>query len=335
MKVVKILGIILALLGIVYLVACAMGEKEIEVKRSTTINATAADVFPHIASLQAQEKWSPWAENDPSNVTTFEGEPGTVGSRSSWKGDSTGIGSQEIMEIIPNERVVNHLVFTEPMESESDAIVALTETDGKTEVSWSLNTTLPFLARAFSSAAKTGMEAGVGAPFEKGLNTLKKMCETTYEGYRVKTTNAPAQTYIGKREVVSVDKLGAYFAKHFPAIGGALGKAGVAPTGMPVSLAYSWDEEKRESEILAAMPVPAGTTLEGYETVTIPAQKTGTIDFYGPYEKSEVAHFAMDKYMKANSIQPQWPAIEQYVTDPGQEPNPDKWLTKVTYLFGN
>ena len=93
MKVLKILGIILALLIVGYLVACAMGDKQVEVKRTVTINSPVADVWSHVSSLQAQEAWSPWGENDPSNTVTFSGDAGTVGSSTAWKGDSTGAGT--------------------------------------------------------------------------------------------------------------------------------------------------------------------------------------------------------------------------------------------------
>jgi len=27
------------------------------------------------------------------------------------------------------------------------------------------------------------------------------------------------------------------------------------------------------------------------------------------------------------------PVVEEYITDPGEEPDPEKWLTRITYYF--
>jgi len=52
----------------------------------------------------------------------------------------------------------------------------------------------------------------------------------------------------------------------------------------------------------------------------------------GGYNGLEQAHLAMDDYMKANNLENQPPVIEEYITDPGSEPDSNKWVTKITYL---
>ena len=53
------------------------------------------------------------------------------------------------------------------------------------------------------------------------------------------------------------------------------------------------------------------------------------IDYYGPYEKSSRAHFAVELYFSKNNLIIKPPVIEEYLTDPTQEPNPAKWLTRI------
>jgi effector-binding domain-containing protein len=43
----------------------------------------------------------------------------------------------------------------------------------------------------------------------------------------------------------------------------------------------------------------------------------------------------MDDYLKANKLKAGAPVIEEYVTDPGTEPDESKWLTKIYYLADN
>ena len=79
------------------------------------------------------------------------------------------------------------------------------------------------------------------------------------------------------------------------------------------------------------IPVKEPKELEGFETFTVAGGKFLHIDYYGDYSATETAHVAMDEYIKANGLTHKYPVIEQYVTDPGQEPDPSKWLTKVYY----
>jgi effector-binding domain-containing protein len=41
---------------------------------------------------------------------------------------------------------------------------------------------------------------------------------------------------------------------------------------------------------------------------------------------------ALDEYMAEKGLQYIPPVVEEYLTDPGQEPDTAKWLTKVIYF---
>jgi effector-binding domain-containing protein len=56
------------------------------------------------------------------------------------------------------------------------------------------------------------------------------------------------------------------------------------------------------------------------------------IEYRGGYGGLAGPHNAMDVYIQANNLEPLTPAIEEYVTDPMQEPDSTKWITKITYL---
>ena len=49
----------------------------------------------------------------------------------------------------------------------------------------------------------------------------------------------------------------------------------------------------------------------------------------GPYEKLPETYVAIESWIKANGYQQSGPAWESYVTDPGEEPDPQKWQTEV------
>jgi len=67
--------------------------------------------------------------------------------------------------------------------------------------------------------------------------------------------------------------------------------------------------------------------------INVPKSKALAIDFYGPYDEIELAHFRLLDYMKKHEISPNGLFIEEYLTDPTSLGDPNKWLTRVIYLI--
>jgi effector-binding domain-containing protein len=63
----------------------------------------------------------------------------------------------------------------------------------------------------------------------------------------------------------------------------------------------------------------------------INATKALKVDYYGAYEKSELAHTAIKNYIKEKGITINGAPWEVYVTDPEKEKDPSKILTEVYY----
>jgi len=166
------LGIIVLLLGLF------VAEPGFYVKRDVTINAPAATIYPYISNLKAMDSWSPWMEKDPNMVNTFEGTDGTVGAVNMWVSDvkEVGSGSQTITKLEPNKSIHTHMKITAPYESESNAVIRLTETPaGDTKVRWSLRGDYGKLERLVMMFID--MEKQIGPDFQKGLNNLKTQVE--------------------------------------------------------------------------------------------------------------------------------------------------------------
>ena len=56
------------------------------------------------------------------------------------------------------------------------------------------------------------------------------------------------------------------------------------------------------------------------------------IDYYGPYEEIELAHWAMMDYFEKRDKTFTGPVIQEYVTDSESVKDPEDWLTRVIYL---
>jgi effector-binding domain-containing protein len=92
------------------------------------------------------------------------------------------------------------------------------------------------------------------------------------------------------------------------------------------------DEQKGTTDMAAAVPLKGSLDEGAVETIKLPASKGFVVDYYGPYEGVEYAHKALDYHIRENWLTQKPPVIESYVTDPSQEPDTTKWLTKIYYL---
>jgi effector-binding domain-containing protein len=168
---------------------------------------------------------------------------------------------------------------------------------------------------------------------------LKEICENEakgiFRGFQVETILFPGKKFLGKRAKLKFEELTSFYSEHFPAVATVLEGGQIQMDGMPSGLIYEFDEVNGLIDVAAAIGFKGDASLEGYEVIELPARKALLINYYGTYEESDKAHYAMDDYLKYQNLTPKMPVIEEYVTDPGLEPDPNKWLTKITYLLEN
>lgn len=137
------------------------------------------------------------------------------------------------------------------------------------------------------------------------------------------------KTFYGTKSIkLDGAKLGAFFGENWPKMWLQLENEKVKSTMSPCGILYLWDEKTMVTECVAAMCVPKGFELKGWEKYSIPATKVLSVPYYGAPEKSIEAHYAMDEYLKANKLSYSF-VIEEYVTDPTLQKDTAKWLTNI------
>lgn len=65
------------------------------------------------------------------------------------------------------------------------------------------------------------------------------------------------------------------------------------------------------------------------KVVVLEASKMLVFNFYGPYQNLFAAYDKIRKYCDKNDLIQSGPIREFYITDPGKEPDPEKWLTRL------
>lgn len=173
LKIILIL-VVLALGGFLAFVATRPDSFRIE--RSTRIAAPAAEVHALINDFHQFNRWNPWRLKDPATVDLYGPSSTGPGARYGWESKELGVGSMEILESTPAQRVLLKLDFLKPFEAHNQAEFLLnTETDGSTTVRWAMYGPSNFMSKLMGVVI--GMDKMVGPDFEAGLANLKKIAE--------------------------------------------------------------------------------------------------------------------------------------------------------------
>lgn len=178
---------------LVLILVCVLGfaayvaslPSEFSVTRSTVISAPPEAVFPHVNSLKKWDAWSPWAKRDPNSKTEYSGPESGVGAKFTWSGnDEVGVGEMTITDSAPNELVGLNLKIIEPFPGENPVSLKLTPEGDGTRVTWTISGDQPFVERAILVAMQMDMETMIGADYETGLASLKKVAEADVAAQR-------------------------------------------------------------------------------------------------------------------------------------------------------
>jgi len=330
----KILYVIIGISSI-YLILCLFGPSKIKVERSIDIKTASIDELQHkLADLKFfHDTWSPWTRRDPNMKTIYTGVCCEAGSAYRWESelDSVGKGTMTFNKFTPDS-VLLTLNF-DGMGDNELYFITKPANDGNIHVTWGVIFDIGFFGRV--PMMFINMDKMIGPDYETGLGNLKKEIESlpieSATNYEVKELNWDSKTFYGVKDKLSFEKLPVFFGISYGKIGEALGKAKTQPIGMPKAIYFTFDEKTMVTDVAAVMEVANGTKLIGVEKFETPTGKVLLIEYFGAYDKSANAHYAMDTYMKEKGLAQTF-VLEEYANDPMTEKDTAKWQTNIFYL---
>ncbi len=165
--------VLLALFAIV----AAFQPSHYRVERSIQIVAPTLTVFNQVNDFNRWAAWSPWTRLDPQARFSVEGTPSGKGAVLVWSGnDAVGAGRMEIVESHPGSSVEIATTFNRPIAgTSSSGFRFVSREDNKTDVTWTIDGTHSFLAKALSLFV--GSDRALGPEMERGLVFLQAAAE--------------------------------------------------------------------------------------------------------------------------------------------------------------
>ncbi|WP_170110632.1 SRPBCC family protein [Flavilitoribacter nigricans] len=332
MKALKITGIVIGALIVLVLLLGAIAPNEMKTAKSITIDAPVEQVFNTVNDLKTWESWSPWKEMDPGMQVTMGEKSVGEGAYYTWTGDESGSGKMTILESEPSSRLLVDVEF-DGMGGAKAPWTFAGSPEG-TYVTWGFDSKMPYPMNAM--LLFMDMTEAIGNDFERGLNKLKTKIESEKRSATPKQTiiegDMPYSYMVGIRGTVKMSEIQQFYKDNLGKVYNELSAKKISMAGQPCGVYFSWDEQNQTAEMMAAIPVAKEVDLGGeFETVALPDGQAIILNFYGNYDQMDRAHNIIDNYVLLKKLETEMPVIEEYVTDPTNEPDPSRWLTKVIY----
>ena len=342
------------IIGLIALIVVVVGvafvlPQNVHVERSTVIAAAPDQVFAVVNDFTRSKEWGPWYKRDPKMKLTLEGPPAGLGAKMSWKSESEGEGSQEIIESKPFSYVKTKLEFRP--QGTAFAAFTLEPAEGGTKVVWSMDTDMGM--NPIGRYMGLMFDGWVGKDYEEGLANLKKLIE---EGATAETKAALASPSSGEAppdipplpavadptkgpEVMTVEgrpillTRGQAKASDGAAISAALGGAyqklvtfaeenGLTISGAPLAITISHNPagdwvfdaalplaEKPDKPVAEADGVKVGQTFAG---------RVVKLTHKGAYTTMVPSYGRIQAFTKESNLKEKGVSWEEYVSDPGE-----------------
>ncbi|MDT0180345.1 GyrI-like domain-containing protein [Microbacterium sp. ARD31] len=149
----------------------------------------------------------------------------------------------------------------------------------------------------------------------------------------IRIIDRPAQPTAGVRERVPMAELTSFFSRAFEETMAALRAQGRHPVGPPFGRYYGPPTDTIDVE--AGFPVAEAVAAAGrVRPGTLPGGDVIEATHVGPYDTLGETYAAIERFLAERSLAPGEAMWESYLSDPGVEPDPAGWQTRVCWLVG-
>lgn len=327
MKALKIIGIVLLVIVVLFFVVALFLPKHFKLEVSETIDQPASMVFRQVNNLHHWEAWSPWQEDDPSMLSIYEGPVLGVGAKQTWESERQGDGEIIIKDSDPYEKVVLNLDFYEM--GSATTYFLFDEMDGSTKVTWGFETETTYPVERYVMFVFKGMMKN---QFQRGLGNLKDITEQMTAPPEIEQATIPQMTVLTITDSSHWDQIGIKMEEMFSEIMATIQKRNLAMTGSPFSRYFRWDEDNQFAVFEVGVPVDKEIQASGrIESKVLPETLAIKGIHYGPYEKSGEVYESLEIYLMEHGMSEAGGPMEIYTIDPSEEPDTSKWETEIYF----
>lgn len=168
-----VIGIVLVFLFMI-LVPPFFLNPQFHFEKSIIVKQPLEQVYQQVNSFNTWTIWSPWNKSDSTARYDYLGNSGSKGSTIAWQGELIGVGSNTIVELLPNKYIKTLLVLKKPFESKADDLWEFDSTASGTKITWSHKASLSY---PFGRIRGLMMNKKLHQEYDEALDRLKKTLE--------------------------------------------------------------------------------------------------------------------------------------------------------------
>ncbi len=332
MKLLKKILIGLLLLIVLLLVLAYFLPRKMEIEASGPINAPATFAYNILNDFKNQELWDPWTEQDTSMTFDFGDLTLGEGAYIDYTSDKYGSGRTTRVTSKKDQQIV---LTSESKDMGSGSMrYDIVSQGDKSKLNWGFNTEISWPKNLINIFIKSGMKKDM----KEGITNISSLANdrwknSTYNGYQVNQEVRPSINYVTNRDVVPFAQSDRFYTQNLQPLFLKIQKSGVKMEGYSSALVYNYDFANNTLDMATAIPIKEEVAIEGAGSETLDQGKVLVVDYYGDRMGTTAAHLAIDDYMRDRGLFNKYPVVEEYITDPTEEKNPSKWLTKVIYYL--
>lgn len=287
------------------------------VKKTIQINAPREQVYALVQDFRSWPTWSPWLIAEPTCTVTHADDHKSY----AWDGQIVGSGNMAIKKENEPQSIDYDLNFLKPWKSYADVRFVFAEKDGGTEVTWSMESSLPW----FMFWMTKMMICFIGMDYERGLKMLKDLIETGSVPSKLEfpgTQPVAARRYVGIRTACPVTEIEKHMGSDFTKLKEWLRESGAQPSGKPLSIYHKWDFKTGTTEYTIGFPMEGALPQlpAGFVEESIPECEAYLVKHTGPYRHlgnawgGGMIHGRAKKFRQSRKTMP----FETYENDPDE-----------------
>lgn len=327
MKVLKIIGIVLVTLVAVLFITVQLLPSEVHIQRSINVNAPAAMIYQDLIIFKNFGEWSPFPALDPEMTTSYSGPTYGTGGSMSWESNVLGNGSMTLVDANYQQGITYEMTF-EGNASRPLAEIQLFENENGTQVTWTYDDKdLHGLSRIMGVM----MDPMMGPTYEQGLQNLKLRMESMPKmDFEAEVAITSSYNFLSLKDTIKapMEMITPKLAQAYGQLMNFMGNNNLEIVGAPISFYLTEDDEN--FEFVPGLP----TQIEDVEDDRFEVRQTPDgyairMSYFGNYEDMVPAYEQLYAYIDWLKVEPTGGPWEEYVTDPGDEPDPSNWLTYI------
>jgi effector-binding domain-containing protein len=332
MKALKIVTIILIVILALFLIPPLFMPSELYVEKTMVLKAQPEVIWEQVNCFKNWDSWDYWHQ-DTSMTGYVEGPECGVGNKNIWKDkNSDEGGSQTIVESRENEYIKTELDFGPMGTAYSE--MQLEKVEGGTKITWNLSSggAYPFVRWINAMMIKPEVEKA----YETGLKNLDELTmnmkpKPKFRTGEVKISEVKSQMALGIKVESGMENMGDIMGTNYGKLMDYIGKTGAQMGGTPFAIWYQWEDT---AKFVYDCAIPIVNKVKGEGDIRLfntYEGKVATAEHWGDYSTSGESWGILMKYVEDNKLEANGNPYEVYMTDPGTEPNPEKWLTVMYF----